>query len=73
MIWSCESCQCLPTWLFSIQIFVFSSVKAISITAFCTKIEGWGLRSRCMIFRWSFSKFWMRIVEEIISREVPKW
>ena len=40
--------------------------------AFCTKIDGWGFLSWCIIFRWSFSRFCIRIVDEIISRDVPK-
>ena len=46
---SLVSFQCSPIYEFSIQIFAFISSRRILMSAFCTKSEGWALRSRCMI------------------------
>jgi hypothetical protein len=57
--------------LFSIQMLVLAEVNLIPALEFWTKIDGWGLRSRCMISRWSLTMFCTARVELIISRPVP--
>ena len=70
---SCVSVQFSPTYAFSTHSLRFCCVHLGFSSVFCTKIDGWGLRSWCIISRWSFTMFCMASIDESSSCDVPKW
>ena len=71
MTWRSESVQPLPMKLFSIHSSELSAVSGRHTSAFWTNMAGWGFTLRCMMARWSRTRFCTASVDEISSRLVP--